>query len=106
MTRLPYIREAAEWTSTNSQYAPVTTPGYSGWSTTGGWPGQGWTWRDPLTSQNAGTPRPEPSLPAPGPGTVVAPPPAGYVLPVPLPPPPVPPPPAPPKTKAGWDKRP
>lgn len=88
MTRLPQIREGAEWTYTNSQYEKVTTPGYSGWFSTGGWPGKGWTWRDPLTSQNAGTPRPEPVLPAnpwiPAAGNA---PPPGYVL-VPLPPPP------------------
>jgi hypothetical protein len=88
MTRLPYIREGAEWTYTNSQYTKVTTPWYSGWYSTGGSPGVGWAWRDPVTAQNAGTPRPAPS----GPWNPYLPPAgfvdggAGVVIPVPLPP--------------------
>ncbi len=58
MTRLPYVREAAEWDSTTSQYAKVRTPWLSGSVPTGGWPGLGWTWRDPVTLTNAAVPPP------------------------------------------------
>jgi len=53
-TRLPFIREGAEWATTPSAYQKVTTPGYSGWYTTGGHPGIGWTWNQPWTPKNAG----------------------------------------------------
>jgi hypothetical protein len=46
-TRLSYIREAAEWENTRSGWQKVTGPWFSGWRTTGGHPGQGWTWRVP-----------------------------------------------------------
>jgi hypothetical protein len=58
MTRLPYIREGAEWETATGQYVKVRTPWFSGWLSTGGWPGLGWTWRDP-----APLPNPVPPVP-------------------------------------------
>jgi hypothetical protein len=55
-TRLPYIREGAEWTHTPSAWEKVTRPDFSGWLTTGGHPGEGWTWSQPWNQRTSETP--------------------------------------------------
>ena len=63
-TVLPYIREGAEWSNTQSGWVTVKSPWFSGSVPTGGGPGVGWTWTQPGTSTNSpASPVPTPTAP-------------------------------------------
>jgi hypothetical protein len=61
-TALPYIREGAEWSNTQSGYVKVASPWFSGSVPTGGGPGLGWSWSQPGTTVN--TPPPPVATPS------------------------------------------
>lgn len=57
---LQYIREGAEWTRSTGAYMNVRSPWFSGSVPTGGSPGLGWTWSQPMTPLNLQPPVPLP----------------------------------------------